>query len=104
MRKIARTLAVAGFVLVTAMPSFAQDTNTTHVKALIAQAMTQQGGAPTASGLPGVQETGPVIRLSVDEAVARAMEQEPHDRLRAADAADVGPVDRGDAGATTSRT
>jgi outer membrane protein TolC len=76
-RNIARTLAAAGLVFMTASPSFAQDaTNTEHVRALIAQAMNQQGAAPSPSGgLPVIQETGPVIRLSVDDAVARAMER-----------------------------
>ncbi len=99
MGKTARTLAAAGFVLVAAMPSSAQDrANIEHVRALIAKAMNQQGGQPPVGGLPVVQETGPVIRLSVDEAVARAMDTQPHDRLRAADPADVGSVDRGFAG------
>ena len=76
MGKTARTLAAAGFVLVAAMPSSAQDrANIEHVRALIAKAMNQQGGQPPAGGLPVVQETGPVIRLSVDEAVARAMDK-----------------------------
>ena len=76
MGKTARTLAAAGFVLVAAMPSSAQDrANIEHVRALIAKAMIQQGGQPPAGGLPVVQETGPVIRLSVDEAVARAMDK-----------------------------
>ncbi len=76
MRNIARMLAVAGLVFVAAMPSYAQDTSTDHVKALIAQAMNQQGTTPSpGGGLPVIQETGPVVRLSVDEAVARAMDK-----------------------------
>jgi outer membrane protein TolC len=75
-RNIARTLAAAGFVFIAAMPSSAQDTSTDHVKALIAQALNQQGTAPApGGGLPVIQETGPVVRLSVDDAVARAMER-----------------------------
>jgi len=75
-RNIARMLAAAGLVFVAAMPSYAQDTSTDHVKALIAQAMNQQGTTPApGGGLPVIQETGPVIRLSVDDAVARAMER-----------------------------
>jgi outer membrane protein TolC len=74
-RNIARTLAAAGLVFVVATPSFAQNTSTERVKELIAQALQQQGGAPAPAGLPVIQETGPVIRLSVDEAVARAMER-----------------------------
>jgi outer membrane protein len=75
-RNIARTLAAAGLVFMTAGPSFAQDASTEHVRALIAQALNQQGGAPSPSGgLPVIQETGPVVRLSVDDAVARAMER-----------------------------
>jgi outer membrane protein TolC len=73
--KTARTLAAAGFVLVAAMPSSAQDSaNIEHVRALIARAMNQQGGQPPI-GPPVIQETGPVIRLSVDDAVARAMDR-----------------------------
>jgi len=75
-RNIARMLAAAGLVFVAAMPSYAQDTSTDHVKALIAQALNQQGTAPApGGGLPVIQETGPVVRLSVDDAVARAMER-----------------------------
>jgi outer membrane protein len=61
---IAAALAVA-----LAAPADAQDPSPDHVKALIQQAMTQTQGAP----VPGAQ--GPVVNLTVDEAVARALDR-----------------------------
>jgi len=73
----ARTLAAAGFVFVTAVPSFAQDpVNIEHVRALIAKATGQQGGAPApASAQAPFVTPGPRVELSIQDAVARALEK-----------------------------
>jgi outer membrane protein len=75
--KTARTLAAAGFVFAAAMPSTAQDTSTEKVRALIAQAMNQQGGAPPVpvAGQPPFVTPGPRMDLSIQDAVARALEK-----------------------------
>jgi outer membrane protein len=70
-RKIA-TFCTAAALLAT-VPAAAQEPSAEHVKALIAQAMQQAGQtAPVVEpGAPG----GPVVALSADEAVARALER-----------------------------
>lgn len=77
MSTTARTLAAAGFVLVTAASAAAQDTSPEHVRALIAQAMAQQGQQP-AAGAPQAtpfRTPGTQVDLSIQEAVQRAMEK-----------------------------
>jgi outer membrane protein len=83
----ARTLAVAGFVFAAALPAAAQQTNIEHVRALIAQATGQQGGAQTARPqTPGTQApvptasapfvtAGPRVDLSIQDAVARGLDK-----------------------------
>lgn len=79
MSTTARTLAAAGLVLATAVSAGAQDTSNEHVKALIAQAMAQQGQPPT--GVQPVQPSAPFrtpgtqMDLTVQDAVQRAMEK-----------------------------
>ena len=80
MSKTARTLAAAGFVLVSAFPAVAQpqkpsEPSTEHVKALIAQAMEQQPQtmSPAEAALKG--QTGPTVNLTEEEAVARARDK-----------------------------
>jgi len=76
--KTARTLAVAGFVLAAAFPAAAQEASLQHVRELIAQARAQQGVAPQAPAqAPGSVFTtaGPRVDLSIEDAVARAMER-----------------------------
>ncbi len=75
MSKTARMLAAAGFVFVAAMPAAAQDTSIEHVKALIAQAVAQQGG--TQAPVPGVPfvTPGPRVDLGIQEAVQRGLEK-----------------------------
>lgn len=72
MRKTPILLAAA-VALVTTGPVRAQEPSTDHVKQLVAQALQQveQGVPAAASLLP----EGPTIRLSVDEAVQRALER-----------------------------
>ena len=76
MSTTARSLAAAGFVLATAVSATAQDTSNDHVKALIAQAMAQQA-APATATQPGTpfRTPGPVVDLTVQDAVQRAMEK-----------------------------
>ena len=81
MSTTARTLAAAGLVLATAIPAAGQDTSNAHVKALIAQAMAQQGqpATPTQAGAaqPATpfRTPGTVVDLTVQDAVQRAMEK-----------------------------
>ena len=79
MSKTARTLAAAGFALAAAFPAAAQDANIQHVRDLIAMARAQNGTAPAppAAQAPGAVFTtpGPRVDLSIDDAVARAMER-----------------------------
>jgi outer membrane protein TolC len=83
--KTARTLAAAGLALATTFPAAAQDANIQHVRDLIAMAQAQNG-APTPNGAPATPATaqtpgaafatpGPRVDLSIDDAVARAMER-----------------------------
>ncbi len=73
MSTTARTLAAAGLVFVTAVSAGAQDTSKEHVKALVAQAMAQQGQAP--AGVSELVPPGPVVELSIEQAVTRAAER-----------------------------
>ena len=79
MSKTARTLAAAGFALAAAFPAAAQDANIQHVRDLIAMAQAQNGTAPApaTAQAPGAVFTtpGPRVDLSIDDAVARAMER-----------------------------
>jgi outer membrane protein len=76
--KTAPTLAAAGFVLAVAFNAAAQDTSIEHVRALIAQAQAQAGApqAPTTAQTPAPVFTtqGPRVDLSIEDAVARAMD------------------------------
>lgn len=54
-----------------ATPVAAQEPSNDHVKALIQQAMAQTQGAP----VPGAGAQGPVVNLTVEEAVARSLER-----------------------------
>lgn len=85
MSKTARTLAAAGLALATTFPAAAQDANIQHVRDLIAMAQAQNG-APPPNGAPATPATaqtpgaafatpGPRVDLSIDDAVARAMEK-----------------------------
>ena len=79
MSKTARTLAVAGFVLISSLPAVAQsqkpaEPNDAHVKALIAKAMQQQT-QPTGAPASSLEQTGPVMNLTEKEAVDRAREK-----------------------------
>jgi outer membrane protein TolC len=68
-------LAAAGFVLATATSGAAQESND-KVKALIAEALAQSGQTMTALQSPGsATQAGPMVSLTVDEAVARALER-----------------------------
>ncbi len=72
MRKIASFWTAA--VLAAAVPAAAQEPSEDHVKELIAHAM-QQAGQTSSVVQPGPTPQGPVVRLSADEAVARALER-----------------------------
>jgi outer membrane protein TolC len=61
----------AALAAVLATPVAAQVPSNDHVKALIQQAMAQQPAAPVPGGAP----QGPVVNLTVEEAVARAIER-----------------------------
>jgi outer membrane protein len=75
--KIARTLAAAGLVLAAAVPAAAQDSNIEHVRALIAQAQAQTGGAPQTPVVPPTPfvTPGPRVDITIDDAVARGTEK-----------------------------
>ena len=79
MSKTARTLAVAGFIIVSTLPAAAQTSQPPtdeHVKALIAQAMQQTAQQPPAAPAPPVDaQAGPTVNLTEQEAVARAREK-----------------------------
>jgi len=76
-------LATAGFVLASAWPAAAQDTNLDHARALIAQLQAQQGGQPeTLPKLAPVPQTsapfrtpGPVVDIGIEDAVQKAMDK-----------------------------
>jgi len=75
--KTARILAAAGIVLSSAFPALAQQQSAPpsqeHVKALIAQAMQQNGQQPAT---PVIEpQAGPTVNLTEEEAVARARER-----------------------------
>jgi outer membrane protein len=69
-RKIAIFWTAAA--LAVAVPAAAQQASDEHVKALLAHAQQQAGQAPVVQ--PAVPE-GPVVRISADEAVVRALER-----------------------------
>lgn len=71
MSKTFSLLAAAGIVVIAAAPAAAQDQD--HVKALIQQALAQQGQPAPGSNL--TQPTGPVVNLTEDQAVQRATER-----------------------------
>ena len=76
MSKIARTLAVAGLILTAAYNAAAQDTSIEHVRALIAQAQAQTGGAQApVAALPPFSTPGPRIDITIEDAVARGTEK-----------------------------
>ena len=79
MSKTARTLAVAGFIIVSTLPAAAQTSQPPtdeHVKALIAQAMQQTAQQPPAAPTPPVDaQAGPTVNLTEQEVVARAREK-----------------------------
>jgi outer membrane protein TolC len=68
--KTAPLAFAAALAVALAAPVAAQDPSSDHVKALIQQAMAQTPGAPP----PGAPQ-GPVVNLTVDEAVARSLER-----------------------------
>jgi outer membrane protein TolC len=69
-----RTYLVAtGVAVAMAVPAAAQQPSKEHVQALIAQAMQQTGLTPVAQ--PGLPQQSQAIGLTVDEAVARALER-----------------------------
>ena len=69
MSKTASFTLAAALAVAFATPAAAQAPSSDHVKALIQQAMSQQAVAP----VPGT--SGPVVNLTVDEAVNRAIEK-----------------------------
>lgn len=79
MSKTARTLAVAGFILASALPALAQQQTAApskeHVQSLITQAMQQTGQPPAPAAAVPMVQTGPTINLTEQEAVARATER-----------------------------
>ena len=79
MSKTARTLAAAGFIIVSTLPAAAQTSQPPtdeHVKALIAQAMQQTAQQPQAAPTPPVDaQAGPTVNLTEQEVVARAREK-----------------------------
>ena len=77
MSKTARTLAAAGLVFAAAFPAVAQDTSIEHVRALIAQAQAQTGGAPQAPAVPNTPfaTPGPRVDITIEDAVARGTEK-----------------------------
>ena len=77
MSKTARTLAAAGLVFAAAFPAAAQDANIEHVRALIAQAQAQTGGAPQTPVLPTTPfvTPGPRVDITIEDAVSRGTEK-----------------------------
>lgn len=75
MRKTATFWTAAALAVMTGVPAAAQEPSKEHVKALIAQAMQQTTQAPTATVPPVLPPQGPVVNLTADEAVARALER-----------------------------
>ena len=71
MSKTAAFPLAAALAAVLATPVAAQVPSNDHVKALILLAMAQQPAAPVPGGAP----QGPVVNLTVEEAVARAIER-----------------------------
>ena len=75
MRKTPIVWAAAAVVAALGSPARAQEPTPDHVKALIAQVM-QQNGEPV-SAVPGAQlpAAGPIVNLTADDAVTRALER-----------------------------
>ena len=75
MRKTPIVWAAAAVVAALGSPARAQEPAPDHVKALIAQVM-QQNGEPV-SAVPGAQlpAAGPIVNLTADDAVTRALER-----------------------------
>ena len=74
MKKTLTFWAAVAIAAVVVTPAAAQDTSPERVKELLAQAMQQAGPAPAGQPTAPVQE-GPKLELSVENAVARAMER-----------------------------
>ncbi len=101
MSTTARTLAVAGFIIVSTLPAAAQTSQPPtdeHVKALIAQAMQQTAQQPPATAGAACRSRRPVRRVNLTEAGSRGAGQreEPDAHLRTHHAADLGLHDGGD--------
>ena len=77
MSKIARTLlAAAGLILTATYTAGAQDTSIEHVRALIAQAQAQTGGAQApVAPLPPFRTPGPRVDITIEDAVARGTDK-----------------------------
>src|SRR5262249_31439440 len=73
-KHVVRSLVAAGLVLAAA-PALAQDTSPEHVRALIAQAMAQQGAAPQTPITQVFTTPGPRVDLSITDAVQRATDK-----------------------------
>ena len=73
MRKTAAFWISAALAVAISMPAAAQEPSTEHVRSLIAQAMQQAPQAPTPAGQ--AQTEGPVVPLTADDAVKRALER-----------------------------
>jgi outer membrane protein len=75
--KRASFFAAAGFAALVVTPAQAQEI-TDHVRALVQQALQQNGQPPATPALPTAlvtKQQAPVVDLTVDEAVARALER-----------------------------
>ncbi len=78
MSKTARMLAAASFVLGSTISAGAQDISKEHVRALVAQALTQQGASsPQAPNVLSLQPVGPKVDLTSEQAVSRALDRNP---------------------------
>ena len=78
MSRIACTLAAAGIVFAAAWPAAAQEPSIEHVRALIAQAAAQVGGAAqTPTQVPAVPfvTPGPRVDLGIQDAVQRGLDK-----------------------------
>jgi outer membrane protein len=75
--KIARTLlAAASLILTATYTAGAQDTSIEHVRALIAQAQAQTGGAQApVARLPPFSTPGPRVDITIEDAVARGTDK-----------------------------